>query len=140
MFSLSERSCYYYYYIFFLLIVVSKIRRYQKEKKNIFFTKGTFSSNHHSLMRMWNLAMISMKSVWTLNQTSLTCMFCFPNEGVGEIWAFVLSCIMRTDAREWDEIWRKQFSWVLSHDLHRKKTYKLKRSIVHFYNKSFDFN
>ena len=38
---------------------------------------------------------------------------------------------MRTYPREQNEIWKKQFSWVLPQDLHwENKTYKLKRSIV----------
>jgi len=39
---------------------------------------------------------------------------CFPNDGLREICAFVLSCIMRTYGREQDEIWKKQFCRVLS--------------------------
>ena len=42
---------------------------------------------------------------------------------------FVVSYIMRTNAPEWGEIWERQFSRVLSHDLHWEyKPYKLKRS------------
>ena len=38
---------------------------------------------------------------------------------------------LRTYAREYEEIWKKQFSGVLSHDqLWENKTYKLKRSIT----------
>ena len=38
---------------------------------------------------------------------------------------------MRTYAREYDEIWKKQFPRVLSHDLYcENKTYKLKRSVT----------
>ena len=36
-------------------------------------------------------------------------------------------------AREWDEIWKKLFSRVLSRDLYwENKTYKLKRSILSY--------
>ena len=42
-----------------------------------------------------------------------------------------LCLFVRTYAREQDEIWRKQFSRVLSRDLYwENKTYKLKRSIT----------
>ena len=38
---------------------------------------------------------------------------------------------MRRYARELDEIWKEQFSRVLSHDLYwENKTYELKRSIL----------
>ena len=41
-----------------------------------------------------------------------------------------LCLFVRTYAREQDEIWKKQFSRVLSHDLYwENKTYKLKRSV-----------
>ena len=41
-----------------------------------------------------------------------------------------LCLFVRTYAREQDEIWKNQFSRVLSHDLYcENKTYKLKRSI-----------
>ena len=44
------------------------------------------------------------------------------------IWQFVLLYVMRRYA---PKFWEKQFSRVLSHDLHReKKAYKLKRSTV----------
>ena len=56
-------------------------------------------------------------------------MVCFPNRGPRGTWHFVFLC-QHTYAREQDEIWKKQFSRVLSHDLYwENKTYKLRRSI-----------
>ena len=56
-------------------------------------------------------------------------MVCFPTRGPRGTWNFVFLCV-HIYAREQDEIWKKQFSRVLSHDLYcENKRYKLKRSI-----------
>ena len=68
----------------------------------------------------------ALRNLWLLLvSTRLACMFCFPNRGPRETWPFVFHKLYIRD-----EIWKKQFSRVLSHDLYwGNKTYKLKRSI-----------
>ena len=74
-----------------------------------------------------------MDKQWPKQYTFLACMFRFLNVGLNlkRNLLLVFSYIMRTNVREWGEIWEKQFSRVLLHDLHWEyKPYKLKRSFT----------